>query len=301
MQTTTEARTGNRCGHNPQRPRLCDLSRRGKGGHPPIIGVISSLLTRSYADRTLLSTWHRLNPSGRRRRSERREVMTSLAQYLFAQWFQVETRRCATPGGFFLQVPDIAHLARRIARSDEWGGQRLSVGRITAVFSEWEKSGYITSHQQREQKPSGEWVAAPAIRTFTKKFFVELGGQRLWNAVKKSGARKLKKIQAYIDAQGIRLRDYLRPGKPVSPRTANRLRVHQGNPPQFPFHRRKPVIDRESAEYQRIFSDKIDQLFYQHGPDGPPADRWSPEEIHDNAQRIADAVYLKAFKASALH
>lgn len=292
MQKTASAIEGNRCGHDPRRPRFCDLARRGKGGHPPIIGVITSLLLRSYGDRSLLRTWHTMNPTGRRRRSERREAMASLAQYLFTQWFQIDTRRCAVPGGYFLQVPDISHLARRISRSPEWGGQRFSPGRIAAVFSEWEKAGYITSHQRREHLPTGEWKASPSIRTFTKKFFIELGNQRLWNAVKKAGARKLKNIMARIDMVGISLRDYLRPGAVVSPRRVSEYRQKQKAPDrsQFPFSARR-VIDRQNPRYRKVYEQKLFELFKAHGPDGPPVDRWSVEEIHDNAQRLADHAF----------
>lgn len=300
MQKTASAIEGNRCGHDPQRPRFCDLARRGKGGHPPIIGIITSLLARCYADRTLLPSWQKLNPSGRRRRSEHREAMSSLGQYLFAQWFQIETRRCATPGAYFLQVPDVAHLAAKIAQAPEWKGHKFSHGRIAAVFAGWSKAGYITSHQVREQEKSGEWRAAPAIRTFTKKFFVELGGQRLWNAVKKAGAHKLKKIQNYIETQGITLRDYLRPGRPVSPRKVHQLRQshHRLDLKPFAHSKRKKTIDRTSPEYQAVYTQKLIELFAQHGenrpptyPGEPPTRRWTPEEIHDNAQRITDKLF----------
>lgn len=284
---------GNRCGHDPRRPRFSDSSRRGRGGHPPIIGLITSLLAQSYADPNILHSWHEQNPSGRARRSEKREAMTSLAQYLFPHWFQLETRRCAVPGGYFLQVPDIAHLARRISESVEWHGFRLSPGRVSAIFSEWQRAGYITSHQQREQLPNGEWRAAPAIRTFTKRFFSELGGQRLWNAVKKAGAKKLEKIRGYIDAQGICLRDYLRPGKAVSPRTVHQLRGSNKkfDFSAFPFTKKAKPIDRSSVAYKTALTEKLIELYAQYGPDGPPEYRWSPEEMQDNAKRIVDALF----------
>lgn len=300
MQTKGKITHGNRCGHNPQQPRFCDLARRGKGGHPPIIGLITSLLARCYGDRSLLASWQKLNPSGRRRRSEHREAMASLGQYMFTQWFQLETRRCATPGAYFLQVPEIKHLAGKIAQAPEWKGHKFSHGRIAAVFSGWAKAGYITSHQARKQKPTGEWEAAPAIRTFTKKFFMELGGQRLWNAVKKAGAHKLQKIQKYIDTQSITLREYLNPGPPVSPRKVNQLRQshRKMDLSAFPFSKRRKPIDRNSPAYQSVYTQKLFELYTQYGedrppdyPGGPPRKRWSPEEIHDNAQRIADKAF----------
>ena len=300
MSKSVKKSEGNRCGHDPRRPRIADYSRRGRGGHPPIIGLISSLLEQSYSDFHILKSWHKQNPSGRARRSEKREAMIALAQYLFPNWFQLETRRCAVPGGYFLQVPDIKHLAGRISDSNVWSGYRLSVGRVSTVFSEWQRAGYITTHQQREQSAEGDWRAAPAIRTFTKKFFVELGGERLWNAVKKAGAKKLEKIQRYIDTQGISLREYLRPGKAVSPRRVYQLRqTHtKFDFTAFPFHRKAKTVNRDSLEYQRLYSDKLIELFAQHGedrppdyPGGPPHRRWTVEEIHDNAKRIVDALF----------
>lgn len=220
---------GNRCDHNPGQLRLCDVVKRGKGGAPRVLGVISGYLNRAAFDSGKLRSWHGLNPSGRRRRSETREVAIAVLQFLTANWLQLDTRRCAMPGTDFLEAPDVAHIARKISASRDWAGKApLSVGRVWAALKDLQRAGYLVrSKQVREQKETGEWQAFPKITAFTKKFFLELGGPNLWKAVKKTGIEKIRKIRMRFALKSelavevnAKVAQYLNPGRIFSPRQA---------------------------------------------------------------------------------
>ncbi len=234
---------GNRCGHDPTRLRLCDTVKRGKGGAPQILGIISGHLNDAAKNRRRLKSWHQQNASGRGRRSEAREAMISTLQFLVDNWLQLDTRRCAMPGLEYLQAPDIRHIALKISGSKDWKGtRRMSVGRVQAAVSGLVKAGYLArSKQIRKQQPTGEWMASPKITTFTKAFFIDLGGKRLWRTVRKFGADKIKSICKYLDDIGFRpfwhidrrLAHYLNPGHVYSPRQA--FMARQNKPPDLPI------------------------------------------------------------------
>ncbi|PCJ22522.1 MAG: hypothetical protein COA96_14125 [SAR86 cluster bacterium] len=234
---------GNRCGHDRTKLRLCDIVKRGKGGAPPILGIVSGYLNDAAKSRKRLKSWHQLNASGRGRRSEAREAMATVLQFLISEWFQLETRRCARPGFEYLEVPDVRHIALKISLSKDWKGtRRMTVGRVQAVIHDLVELGYITrSKQIRKQQPTGEWIAAPKITTFTKKFFLELDGRRLWNTIKKYGERKIRNIEKYLDDVNFRpfwptarrLAHYLNPGHVYSPRQAYHFK--QEKPPDLPM------------------------------------------------------------------
>lgn len=277
--------TGNRCGHDKMKPRFCDIVRQGKGGHPPVLGRVVKLLGKAYFNRNMLSSWQNSNPSGRLKRSEKRETALSLGQFLFTKWVQLDTRRCAVSGGDYLQVPNVYHIARSISQKG-WNDEKLSCGRINDVFAEWNKVGYITSKQKRVKKENGKWSASPAIRTFTKKFFLELGGQKLWDDVRKAGVRKLKKLQAFADEAGMPLKEYLSPDWIVTPFMVKRLRLKST---RIALKKQSKTAEaRKLPEYKRYVADKAMELFTEHPPEAPPSERWSAAECEDNAKRIAD-------------
>lgn len=288
-------RTGNRCGHNPSQPRFCDNSRRGRGGHPPVITQMCAQLQQLYSNRSILSTWQNLNPSGRRRRSEIREAAITVGQFLLTQWFQLETNRCVFSGDLFLEVPTVEHLKNKISQSEHWQDSTISIGRINAVLSEWTAAGYITSKQRREKLKSGEWKCYPAIRTFTKKFFLELGGKKLWKKIKQAATKKLKKIQSCVDMLGITLKEYLNPGEILTPQQARQRREsNRKAAATYQTSKSDAAKVRASKAYKAVFVRKLFELFAAHPPDGPPGEAWSAAEIESNARRITDKQFKLA-------
>ena len=231
----------NRCGHNKKKFRFCDLVKRGKGGQPRVLGIISAQLADAAKKRSRLKAWQFHQPTAgqiaRGRRSESREAGIAVLQFLTGKWLQLETRRCAMPGTEFLECPDVNYLANAISKSPDWQGKRLSKGRIYGALKSLCDAGYITrSKQKREQTAGGLWIASPKITTFTKKFFLDLGGKRLWRLVLKTGKLKLDKMRhrlakAIIGNDPRALGDYLSPRDVVSPKRARFLR--QIRPPNW--------------------------------------------------------------------
>lgn len=294
---------GNRCGHNKTSPRFCNLAKRGKGGHPTAIGIVSSLIEKSYFDRSILASWQGKNPSGRGRRSEARESMISLIQFLFAQWFQLETRRCAAPSGFFLQVPNVKHISNKISeKSPHWKRSKLSRGRIHTIFGEFERCGYIRSKQVNQRMPNGDWMPSPSIRTFTKKFFVELGGDKLWQSIRKDGKEKLEKMKQVVTMGGLTLRQFLKADEIAPPWKINDYKslginanpLFFSNKPKYQNAKQRGLNSasiRETIEYKRVFTQKCIELFQTHPPDDPRRVKWDEKEIEDNARRISDKIF----------
>jgi len=249
--------------------------------------LICRRLEAAYSDRKILKTWQGANPSGRRRRSEAREASVSLAQFLFVHWFQLESRRCASPSGAYLQVPDVRHIARRITElSPEWRSRGVvcSRWRIQSIFEDWISCGYITSKQQRYKKPTGDWEGCPAVRTFTKKFFLELGGTNLWNKIQKQGARKLKRISGLISLAGMSLREYVSPGPCLSPRAAHRL----GNKPWFFTQLDNSFKVRNSEPYKRYYTEIVISLGVRHMLEAAPPDKWSRAKVQAVARNVTN-------------
>lgn len=231
---------GNRCDHNPRALRLCDIVRRGKGGHPQLLGVISSYLVHAGRDRGKLPALAKLNASGRRKRTERYETILAVCGFLTARWFQPDTRRCVMATEQFLEVPDVTYIAGEISRSAEWKGKaRLSPARVYDAIGDLEAAGYVKrSRQAREPIEDGRWIARPKILAFTKQFFLDLGGKRLWQSVRVKGRRLVQDLRAHlafklgtVKAAAAALAHYLNPGRLLSPGQAREYTRRHGRPP----------------------------------------------------------------------
>lgn len=214
---------GNRCGHNANHLRFCDLAKRGKGGQHQIIGVVSAWVGKSALLKGGLPSWHKLNKSGRRRRSEAREAMASVVQFLFAKEFQLDSKRCAKSKGSYHQAPDIELVAKQISGSGHWSKDSpLSEARARSVIRDFLKCGYIKlSHQQKQQRSTGEWVSSPKVITFTKQFFVELGGKKLWKQICKISSAYAEKVASVLAHKGdTAIKEYFALRAVLSPRQA---------------------------------------------------------------------------------
>ncbi|HTR01315.1 MAG TPA: hypothetical protein VMH83_15050 [Candidatus Acidoferrum sp.] len=234
---------GNRCGHDRASLRAVDVVRRGKGGHPQLLGVISAYLAHGVRniEQRKLRALDKLNDSGRRKRSEQIEAVFAVCGFLVAHWFQPDTRRCAMTNGHFLEVPDAQYIASRISRTAEWQSRgELSLARVYAALQNLDDAGYIKkSKQMREQLPTGEWISRPRLIAFTKQFFLDLGGLRLWRSVWAKGKRLVQDLRSHLverddDAPGETLAKYFNPGRLLSPRQAFAWRRKHGDPP--PVH-----------------------------------------------------------------
>ncbi|PCJ11959.1 MAG: hypothetical protein COB04_18455 [Gammaproteobacteria bacterium] len=222
---------GNRCDHDRKNLRLCDLAKRGKGGQHPIIGIVSGYVSQAATRRNRLTAWQRLNKTGRKRRSEAREAMAAVVQFLFAKEYQLDSRRCAKREGGYHKAVDADLIARQISQTKAWAGKaKMSEARVRAVIGDLVRCGYVTlSKQTKRQLPTGEWQSSPKVIQFTKAFFVDLGGKKLWKRVLKTAQErsvaigdKYRAIDPSTAAQ--RLNDYFRLSQVFSPRQAARMR-----------------------------------------------------------------------------
>lgn len=214
---------GNRCGHNRSSLRLCDVVKRGKGGQAPILGIISAYVGRSALLKGGLKSWHTQNKTGRQRRSEAREAMASVVQFLFAKEFQIDSRRCAKSKGAYHQAVDMELVAKQISISGNWSRDAgLSEARVRSVVRDFQKCGYIKlSKQQKRQLDTGEWISSPKVITFTKEFFLELGGKKLWRKLMKLSKERAALIAAKLACAGSKtIKQYYELGFVVSPRQA---------------------------------------------------------------------------------
>lgn len=240
----------NRCGHDPDNPRHCDIIRRGKRGQPPLLGRLSARLSWSLGNESLLKKLHQLNPSGRKKRTERLEVCVSVAQYLVAHWMDLATRRCARPGAKhgqqvqdFLEAPTAAHLAASISKKGAWRGTgRLTTERVYLALQDLQQAGYISrTKQARTKMASGSWCSHPKIISFTRSFFEDLGGRKLWREIRAKGKERWQKMQTRweqvlegVDYFSVKkeIAEYLKPGLILSPGQAYQYRKQ--SPPKNP-------------------------------------------------------------------
>ena len=196
--------TGNRCGHNKNEFRGCDIARRGKGGQPQLIGILSARINMAAHNEGILSTWHRMNKH-RSRRSEIREAMEAVLQLLLSEWFQLDSRSCGRRQGDTLRVPDADLIAKQINKTDQWKHRPpMSVWRVRAIIKQFEQCGYFKLSKQRKfQHDTGEWESGPKLITLTKKFFMELGGKHLWENIRQASSERIKSLMLQFIAQGF--------------------------------------------------------------------------------------------------
>jgi hypothetical protein len=110
---TTLGVLGNRCGHVPNEPRFYHRPEHHKWRPPMIERAITLLESAFHFPKKLLTALLDLNPSKRRKRSERRETLSSVTQAIL-HYLDLETLRVGfySESGTFV-VPDIAFIAIR--------------------------------------------------------------------------------------------------------------------------------------------------------------------------------------------
>ena len=196
---------GNRCGHNPRSLRFCDHALRSKKiakannkklTHP-VLQHVSAMVNRAAWNRSQLKDWHNLNTH--RRRSEIREAMAAVVQFLLVKYYQLESQACGklSEDGNTLIAPNIRQMASQINNSKEWKFREgeISQWRIRTILKEFETVGYIKRSPQRAfQHQDGRWESGPKLIKFTNRFFIQLGGAALWDKVMKAKCQRLDPI-----------------------------------------------------------------------------------------------------------
>ncbi len=214
-------------------------------------------------------------------------------QFTIANYFQVESRRLATPSGGYLLTPTVEHIASAMNnKASAWKKSpgRMTKHRVQKAFNHLEKLGYLKTKQQRMINENGNYVAMPALRVLTKKFFIELGGEDLWKRVQHAGQAKLDKMKVLLNTVGMTLRDYVAPRLCLSPKQAHAQKAN----PWFYTEVDEDRLKRRSKRYLDYKADILFQLAAKYFLDDPPV-RWSLEKIEAVARSQTDKRFGIAF------
>jgi len=151
---------GNRCGHNPRKPRLelCLVGTRGRP-FPWIIRLFLERIEWLYHDRTLFPTL------GPRKRTERLEAMVQVAKALGRNLDRL-TLRCGrvNPDGTFTGIT-----MKTIA---SWA--RMSRQRAFRALWDLRDAGFVDCTQPIEVRPNGDRRGLAGIRRIRRQLFERL-------------------------------------------------------------------------------------------------------------------------------
>jgi len=157
---------GNRCGHDPQNPRLSPDHpiRKGLGGLPRILSLASERAKEWFFNPEKCP---QLQTSEQRQtRSERREACQVVLEVLLSHLDLCSLCVGApTPNRGFVDI-DMKTIV-----SESGMGQR----RCERAIAQLKGAGFISVKQPRYQNPEGKYFGLRAIRVITKEFFDWLG------------------------------------------------------------------------------------------------------------------------------
>ncbi len=149
--------SGNRCGHDRERPNL-DPRELPSERLPPVLYDAIESIGNLYWQRH----HRRFADIGEARRSEICEAMVRVGRFLFAR-MDIVTKRVGSPRADGVVV---GVTAERIAE-----GTGLSLSRVNRALAEFAAAGWMNSCQPCELKADGTYRGYPAIRTFNHRCF----------------------------------------------------------------------------------------------------------------------------------
>ena len=201
---------GNRCGHDPELPRYFEPSQEHKL-RPSVIQYAINNLKNFYSNPTKWLKSLRLTRSSvRQERSEAREADASVLGVIL-HYVDLSSLRVGfhDNAGDFIAL-DMRFLARQVGwrtkEDDEKDIERIKKGlnprekgikRLWRSIARMKKAGYLTVHEQfKIQKVEGEetkYKGLAAIRTLSRKLFIELGISDLHlDRKRKEASKRLK-------------------------------------------------------------------------------------------------------------
>lgn len=170
----------------PSKYKLCLTNpvRRGANGQPSVIGITCAYINQwAKGSRRLKSLDYR-GRFKRNMRTERCEAIAAVVNDLVAKELNLESRRCARKNGLYTVVPQASLIAHRISQDSHWKREPMTISRVYRALVTLEEAGYITrTKQYRRHKSNGDWLPTPKMITFTKRFFLELGGKKLFKSI----------------------------------------------------------------------------------------------------------------------
>jgi hypothetical protein len=189
---------GNHCGHVPNDPRFYHRPENHKRRPAVIEMAISALMSAYGFPKKFLQKLLDLNPSKRRKRSERREAMGSVAQVML-HYIDLTTLRVGfyDASGKFIPL-DLKYIAKKAG---------ISVIRAKRAIADLEKAKYAKITRQFNKKEDGTFQGTPSIREVSVQFFIDLGIdiQRLFFARewKRKKQEKERKKKTYKKLKGM--------------------------------------------------------------------------------------------------
>lgn len=194
--------TGNRCGYDPDSPRL--LLRRRKGRRrPPVINRCMAKARQFHNAPGVL-------PALEDPRGERREAVGLVLQSFF---YHADLQSLRV--GFPVEGGDDgwAGLPREVYDSNICGETGCNVSRVDRAIEMLQAAGYVVlDGQPREEKPDGTWQGRPARRRITHKLLEALGVALEWAIAAKKAygerreARRVARLHESTKARRRRLR-----------------------------------------------------------------------------------------------
>jgi hypothetical protein len=233
---------GNRCGHNPYSPRFYNRPDNHQRRPSLLEQTIEKLKDIYHWPKRLLKQINQLHPNNRKKRSERREAIISVAQVLL-HYLELETLHVGfyTQEGEFISL-DLAYIAKKAG---------VSFIRAKRAVTDLVKSGYIKLSRQFNKKADGTFAGKASIREINVTFFIDLGMdmQRLffireWKRKKqekvlhKQASKKLKEIIKSVTSLGGQVIKSVRTHANVQNSNkgfiAQALELHKLNPTRSP-------------------------------------------------------------------
>jgi hypothetical protein len=189
--TTSQKRSGNKCGHDPKSPRHFSPPKK-HANRPKILQTGIERVKVYNAKPSLLPTLNAANASDRQQRSERRESCTALLSCIL-HYTDLTTLRVGIPqaNGSMqgLTMPYIAELSG------------LGERRAERAIHDLKVAGIITVHPICEKVSDTVYKGVAAIRTVNAKLFTVLGLDGWLRHERKRASEKKAKREAKRNAK----------------------------------------------------------------------------------------------------
>jgi len=218
--TRHKQNSGNRCGHDPQNPRLSPPTpiRKGPGGLPRILSLAAEKAKEWYFTPSLCPPLQ--ISSKRQTRSERREAYQIVLEFFLSR-LDLATLCLGTPtldkGFIDLDMKTIV------------AGTGLRQRRCERAIDHLKQAGFMVVKQPRYKNPEGHYRGLRAIRVLTARLFEWLN---LGSMLARERARASKALRDRGAKFGLNLSDMfkrmlpktIRPVKPENPTAPRKIR-----------------------------------------------------------------------------
>ncbi|GHV56204.1 hypothetical protein FACS189460_0560 [Deltaproteobacteria bacterium] len=189
--------TGNRCGHDPQNPRLSPPTpiRTGPGGPPRILSLATEKAKEWFfapQKCPLLQT----SPQ-RQTRSERREACQVVLEFLLSR---------LDLASLCLGIPTLSGGFIDLDMKTIVAGTGLGQRRCERAIGQLKAAGFMTVKQPRLQTAPGQYLGLRAIRVLTARLFEWLG---LGAMLARERFRAAKDLRARAARFGLQLGDFV--------------------------------------------------------------------------------------------